>query len=158
MSICLEKKFTLSGAVQTYACDLVSLADGVGVLRYVIDREYDIKGVKLLPGDVTCALYWTDRPYTVYIWDLKREKSIVHYFNIADSVSLQPGEFIWRDLVIDIMIDGRGAAHVLDEHEIPADLSADLRHYIDETRTHILGNYPAIIREAAALRAACAGS
>jgi len=156
MLICLEKKLTLSGAVQTYRCDFVSLVDGVGILRYVIDREYDIKGVKLQPGDVTCALYWADRPYTLYIWYLKREHRTFYYFNIADSISLTPGLFVWRDLVIDILIDDQGTAHILDEDEIPADLSDDLRHYINEARTHILMNYPTVVQEATALLSACA--
>jgi hypothetical protein len=104
MSLCIETKRTLSGETKTYRCELLHFGSGFGVLRYVIDREYDVYGVELAPGDKTIALYWEDRPYTLYIWRRRTAKTPVYYFNIADRISLTPQEFIWRDLVVDILI------------------------------------------------------
>jgi hypothetical protein len=155
MSLCLEKKLTLAGKVHTFPCELVSFEPGFGILRYVVDREYLIGDTRLLPGDVTCAFYWQDRPYTLYTWRLLRDGSTLYYFNIADSVSLHPREFIWRDLVLDILIDAQGSAHVLDEDELPEDLDADVARYIQRAKDHILLHFRDIIREAEVLLVPC---
>jgi hypothetical protein len=155
MPLCLEKKLTLSGKVLTFPCELVSFEPGFGILRYVVDREYTISGIRLMPGEVTCALYWQDRPYTLYTWRLPRGGGALYYFNIADSISLQPREFVWRDLALDILIDARGDAHVLDEDEVPAGLDADVARYIQRARDHILLHFRDIIREAEMLLAPC---
>jgi hypothetical protein len=148
MPPCIEKKLTLSGAVQEFSCEQVLFREGFGVLRYVIDRDYDINGTRLQPGDVTCALYWEDRPYTLYVWHLDREPGMLYYFNIADAVSLRPHEFAWRDLTLDIAVDGQGNASILDDHELPADLDEDLARYIRNAADHILAHYRDIIKEA----------
>lgn len=147
MPTCLEHKHLLSGEVHTYACELVHFEPGFGILKYVIDREYPIAGHKLAPGDVTCALYWEDRPYTLYIWNLA-DGSVLHYFNIADRVSLSPAEFSWRDLVIDILVDASDAPLILDRDELPQDLDKDLLHSILGSQDHILAHWRTIIDEA----------
>lgn len=150
MPFCLEKKFTLSGEIQTYSCELLHYEAGFGVLRYVIDREYDVHGVKLSPGDETIALYWEDRPYTLYIWRRRSLGEPVHYFNIADRISLSPQEFIWRDLVVDVLVDKRGV-HVLDEHELPSGINPSLLLSIRSATAHLLADHQTIIRTADAL-------
>ena len=144
----LEKKILLSGEVRTYSCELVHFAKDFGILKYVIIRDYDISGVKLRPGDITFALYWTDRPYTLYIWHLNPQKDTAYYFNIADRITIQPTEFIWRDLVVDILVDTQRDVHVLDEDELPSDLSPELADYIRMAREHILTHFRNIIQEA----------
>jgi len=147
MPLCLEKKLTLSGTVQVFECELLHLNNGFGMLKYIIDREYHIGEIKLRPGDITHALYWTDRPYTLYIWRLD-ENQPIYYFNIADRIALSPDEFVWRDLVIDIVIDANRKARVLDENELPGDLPPELLRYIHSARDHVLGHYGDIIDEA----------
>jgi predicted RNA-binding protein associated with RNAse of E/G family len=157
MPFCLEKKILLSGEVKTYDCRLLHCEEHVGILSHVIDREYDVNGTKLLPGDLTCAVFWPERPYTLYTWNLPRMGRTLYYFNIADSISLSPREFIWRDLVVDILIDGNGAPRMLDEHELPPALDETLHRYILSAKDHILARHRRIIAEAdALLRAACA--
>jgi hypothetical protein len=148
MPLCTEKKTLLSGEVKTFACELVHLQDGFGVLRYVIDQSYDISGVKLRPGDITIALYWTDRPYTLYLWYVNEGNAVAYYFNIADRISLTPQAFSWRDLVVDVLIDPQQNVHVLDEHELPVDLSPELTISIQSTKELILRDYSRIIQEA----------
>jgi hypothetical protein len=146
-----EKKILFTGEVQTFLCELVHLEDGFGVLRYVIDRSYDISGIKLLPGDITIALYWVDRPYTLYIWRLNQGKDTVYYFNIADRISLQPQEFMWRDLVVDVLVDTQKNVHVLDENELPGDLGQELLRYIQSAKELIMRDHRKIIQEADAI-------
>lgn len=148
MPVCLEKKITLAGQLHTYSCELVHYQHGFCILKYIIDRTYTIGGTTLFPGDITCALYWADRPYTLYIWSRTEPQRPIYYFNVADSISLKPEEVVWRDLVVDVLIDERGIAHVLDEHELPAYLDSDMRGYIEKSTQHILTHYPAILAEA----------
>lgn len=147
MSICIEKKLTLSGRVYLFECELLLLNSDLGVLKYVIDQEYAIQGFKLRPGDITHALYWVDRPYTLYIWHLAGNR-VVHYFNIADRISLQPREFLWRDLTVDILIADDRGVHVLDEDELPGNLGPELSRYIQDAKTAILQDHASIIQEA----------
>ncbi|HYA86218.1 MAG TPA: DUF402 domain-containing protein [Nitrospirota bacterium] len=144
---CIETKTLLSGAVQQYHCKLLHLETAFGILRYVIDKEYCIAGIRLMAGGITTALYWIDRPYTLYIWQLNDSMDAVYYFNIADSISLLPDEFRWRDLTVDILVDAAGAVHVLDEDELPADLPVGLQGYILAAKSHVLSCYRDIIRE-----------
>jgi hypothetical protein len=146
MPLCRELKHTLSGKAQTYLCEQLTYEPGFGVLRYVIDREYDVSGHRLAPGDVTIALYWEDRPYTLYVWDLG-ERGRLFYFNIADSIKLRSGEFSWRDLTIDVLIDGRGGVSVLDEEDLPADLAPELKEYIRNAVDLVVRNKQEIIKE-----------
>jgi hypothetical protein len=146
MSLCIEKKLTLSGNIHVFECELLFLTADLGVLKYIIDRQYSVGNIKLQPGDITFALYWPKRPYTLYIWHLIKNRKI-YYFNIADKISLQPSEFLWRDLAIDIVIDD-GNVHVLDEHELPDDLDPALSRYIQSAKVLVLKEHPAIIDEA----------
>jgi hypothetical protein len=143
----IEKKLTLSGRTFLFECELLLLRSGLGVLKYIIDREYVVDGIKLQPGDITHALYWTDRPYTLYIWHLTGNR-VIHYFNIADRISLQPREFLWRDLTVDILIDNDLSIHVLDENELPDNLDPALSRYIQKAKAMIMLEHPAIIHEA----------
>lgn len=152
MPRCLEIKHTLDGATHSFACDLVRLESGVGILRHVIDRTYVVGGTTLQPGEVTWALFWEDRPYTLYVWRLR--SGPVFYFNIADSVLLQPGRFSWRDLAVDILISTTGQAQVLDEHELPPDLPYELAQHVRDATAHVLANFHAIIEEAESLLSA----
>jgi hypothetical protein len=147
MSICIEKKLTLSGHVYLFECELLLLNTDFGVLKYIIDREYTVSGIKLQPGDITLALYWINRPYTLYIWHLTGNR-VVHYFNIADKISLQPTEFLWRDLAVDILIDNDRNIHVLDENELPDNLEPELSRYIQSAKTPIVQKHPSIMKEA----------
>jgi len=146
---CIEKKILLTGAIQRYICELLYLNNKFGILRYVVDKEYTIAEMQLIPGDVTTALYWTDRPYTLYIWQKSASaKDVAYYFNIADSISLLPDEFSWRDLIVDIFIDANDMVHVLDENELPSNLPASLQCYILAAKSQILRGYREIIVEA----------
>jgi hypothetical protein len=145
---CTETKILLSGTVHKYPCKLLHYETSFGILLYVIDREYHVGSLRLMPGDVTYGLYWTDRPYTLYLWKIKGSRNAAYYFNIADSIFLSAREFQWRDLTVDILIDTTGTIHILDEDELPADLTANLQVYILTAKTHVLTHYRDIIIEA----------
>jgi hypothetical protein len=145
---CLEIKRRLDGSEQRFACELVALEPLLGVLRYVIDRHWSVAGVRLSPGCVTYAVYWTDRPYNVYWWVDARGRSLAFYFNVADSVVLGGDAFRWRDLCLDVLVQDDGSARVLDEAELPPDLPPPLTGYIRRARDAILAAPAALAAEA----------
>jgi predicted RNA-binding protein associated with RNAse of E/G family len=98
-----------------------------------------------------------DRPYNLYWWLDEKGGTVAYYFNLADSVSLSAQEFIWRDLVVDILVvpvSQGGAAQdqirVVDEDEIPGGLDRGLRAYIEAAKRQVLRDYPAIVAEVTA--------
>ena len=130
----------------------MSLAPSHGVLHYVMDREWSVGGVRLRPGCTTYAVYWPDRPYNVYWWLEPGGRTLGYYFNVADSVSLTPEAFCWRDLCVDVIVP-------LDEAELPSDLDPGLRRYIEQARDAILADATLLTGEARSLaeRAAAGG-
>lgn len=151
MKRCKERKRYLSGAEVTFECELVALEDRFGILKYVIDQQWQLHGLTLGPGAVTYAFYWVDRPYNLYWWLDEDGETIGHYFNLADSVELSAREFVWRDLVVDILVLPTGQVQVVDEEQVPDALDEALRAYIEAGKQAVLWDYRAIVEEAAAL-------
>jgi predicted RNA-binding protein associated with RNAse of E/G family len=133
--VVIERKRRLDGSVVEFRCELLTLEPGKrAVLRYVIPSERRLEGtdLTLLPGTVTIAHYWTDRSYNVYAW-LKDGTALGYYCSIADETEIAAGRVEYLDLVVDVLIDPRGSATVLDEHELPADLEPRHRRTISRT-------------------------
>ena len=153
MRVCKERKRYLSGDEVTFECELIALENKSGILKYVLDQEWQVQGLTLRPGDVTYAFYWTDRPYNLYWWVKRDGQTVGFYFNLADSVSLSPHEFVWRDLIVDVLILPGGQVQVIDEGEVPDDLDGELGALIASAKQQVLQNYPVIIKDARAMLA-----
>ncbi len=148
MSFCKERKSLLSGGEVTYDCELIGLQEGFGLLRHLIGRQYEVGSLTLIPGMVSYGFYWTGKPYTLYLWLQGNGGRVGYYFNLADSISLSPKEFKWRDLAVDVLILPWGEVEILDEDQLPSNLPGDLRSYIESAKGMVLKNYGAIIEEA----------
>ena len=149
----LERKRYLDGREVTFACQLVAMEKGFGILKYVLAQAWHARDLTLPPGTVTYAFYWTARPYNLYWWQDPDGVTLGYYFNLADEVRLSPQAFVWHDLVIDVLVQpaAPGEAwqvHVLDEDELPAALDQDLQAYVASARAQVLQHYPDVIREA----------
>jgi len=151
MTVCIERKRYLSGGEITFVCELVALEGNVGVLKYVLDREWQVHGLTLRPGHVTYAFYWTDRPYNLYWWVDERGATLGYYFNLVDSVELAEQEFSWRDLVVDLLVLPDGQVYVIDEDQAPGGLNSELKAYIEAGKRQVLQDYGSIVMEAARL-------
>jgi predicted RNA-binding protein associated with RNAse of E/G family len=147
---CVERKRFLSGGETTFECQLVALEEGFGVLKYVIDKTWQVQNLKLTPGTVTYAFYWTQRPYNLYWWLDENGETLGHYFNLADSVELSAQEFVWRDLIVDVLALPDGSVRVLDAHEVPDTLCGRLRVYVDTGVQQIVQEHQAVVAEVAA--------
>jgi predicted RNA-binding protein associated with RNAse of E/G family len=151
MKSCKEKKQLLSGTEVTYDCELVALCNGLGILKYSIDQQWQVGSLILRPGAVTYGFYWPDRSYVLYKWLNRNGDALGDYFNIADSVTLSTQEFSWRDLVIDILVLPTGQIEVLDEDEMPEYLDEELKDYIESVEEMLLRNCQAVIVETTAI-------
>jgi predicted RNA-binding protein associated with RNAse of E/G family len=151
MRTCRERKRYLSGAEVVFECELVALEDRFGILKYVLDRRWQVHGLTLHPGTLTYAFYWLDRPYNLYWWLDGSGETVGYYINLADSVQLSAREFAWRDLVIDLLVLPGGRIRLIDEEELPDGLEQGLLSYIQAGKRLLLRDYKAIIEEATAL-------
>jgi predicted RNA-binding protein associated with RNAse of E/G family len=154
MRRCIERKRYLCGDEVIFECELVTLEERFGILKYVIHRQWQVDDLALRPGTVTYAFYWVDRPYNLYWWVDQDGRTVGYYFNLADSVELSAHEFVWRDLVIDILIlpasrgeTGQRQVQIIDEDGLPDTLSGALRAYIEAGKCQVLQNYATIIEE-----------
>ena len=143
---CKEVKRLLAGGEVIYECELIHVEEDFGILKYVFDKEVKIEDIIIYPETISYGFYWMDRPYNLYMWF--NESIIGYYFNIADSLYLSRQKFVWRDLIVDVLVLPNGFVKVLDEEEIPLSIDKNLKNYIESGKKTILQNYKTIIREA----------
>jgi len=140
----------LSGGEKQFSCLVASCSPQLAVLYYVLERDAQVGSLSLAKGTVTYGFYWPDRPYNLYHWLDDKGRELGNYFNIADSTIINEEEIIWRDLVVDILVNANDRLEVLDEEELPADLSTQLGAYIKASKQHIFKNYTKIIEQSRA--------
>ena len=131
-AVIIERKTRLDGTVSEYRCERLALdVDRRAVLRYVMDREWIIAdtGLVLLPGQITIAHYWSDRPYNVYHW-LDGTRTIAYYCNVASDTTIRADVVAYTDLIVDVLLRPSGETLVLDEEELPPDLAPARRIHI----------------------------
>ena len=137
----LEIKAFLDGRRKEFRCRVVERGPASAVLLFVSSMPYQVADLALPAGTVTFGHFWTDRPYNVYHWLSPQGATVGFYFNIADRTTLDGAELCWRDLVVDLLIAG-GGARVLDEAELPATLTPELRAYIEAATRDALAHAP----------------
>jgi predicted RNA-binding protein associated with RNAse of E/G family len=143
---CKEVKRLLAGDEVIYECELIHIEEDFGILKYIFNKEFKIEDIIIHSGTVSYGFYWMNKPYNLYMWF---DKSITaYYFNIADSIYLSRQKFVWRDLVVDVLVLPNGFIKVLDEEEIPLSIDKSLKDYIESGKKTILQNYKTIIQEA----------
>jgi predicted RNA-binding protein associated with RNAse of E/G family len=157
MEICTQRKHYLSGEEVTFACELVDLQDGFGILKYMVPQQLRFQNLVVPQGSISYGFFWTDRPYNLYMWVGEHEDVLGCYFNVADAVSLSRQEFVWTDLVVDILIvpgpeheNAQARVQLLDEDQVPETLDEAVRATIYLGKCEVLRNHRAIIEEARA--------
>jgi hypothetical protein len=143
----LEVKRTLAGREKTFLCRLLAADERRAVVLWVAPEPMHVHGVDLPAGTVSFGHFWVDRPYNVYHWVSAEGRTVGFYFNISDGTRIEAERIEWRDLVIDVIALPDGRVDVLDEHELPAELPADVRARIDAGRAALLGDTPAVTAE-----------
>lgn len=136
------------GSVAEYACHLLHREPGHVVLYHkLVDGGAEVFGIKLRQGTETFGYFWEDRLYNVYHWVQPEGDPAGFYFNLADGTEIGPDYVEWRDLVVDVLITPDGRCQVLDEDELPGNLTPGVRQKIEEAKVQILENRRALIEE-----------
>ncbi|MCF7886364.1 MAG: DUF402 domain-containing protein [Candidatus Marinimicrobia bacterium] len=144
---CKEIKKHFKGDHQEYDCQLLTINNGMGILKYILEENHKVVNVKLEPGDLTYGFYWEEQSYNLYKWKDPAGRLKGNYFNIADRIKLTKERFAWRDLILDILITPDNEVYVIDEDEIPNNINRRVKEYIYTGKRYILQNYPGIIAE-----------
>jgi predicted RNA-binding protein associated with RNAse of E/G family len=142
-----ETKRTLDGRTKRFACRVVARTPDAIVLLYVSDRPYQVADVALPVATVTLATYWRERPYNVYHWLTPAGETLAYYFNLSAETEIATDELRWLDLTLDVLVRPGRAPEVLDEDELPADLSGSDRQRIDAALARVHADAPALTIE-----------
>ena len=151
----LEIKRTLDGREKRFDCRLLA-ADGSHVaVLWIAPEAMHVHGVDLPAGTISVGHFWSDRHYNVYHWLDGAGQTLGYYFNICDKTRVAAGTIEWRDLTVDVLALPGGRLDVLDEHELPPSLPADVAGHIAAGKAAILTRVAAVLAEIeAASRAA----
>ncbi len=142
-----ERKTRLDGSVQEFACDALLVEPGKrAVIRYELDRDWQVGDLTVPDGATTVGHFWADRPYNVYHW-LKDGRTLGYYFNVGLVEEISDAHVAWRDLVIDVLVKPDGTIDVLDEDELPEDLPSDDRRTIAQALEQIMTNPKRLVAE-----------
>ena len=142
-----EYKDVLTGTPRTFDCELLEKTAGRAIVIYRLPRETVIEGIKMPPGTISYGYFWEQRNYNVYHFVDAKGQTLGLYFNISDSTHISDKQIYWRDLVVDLLVEADGSCWVLDEHEIPADISEDLLRLILRVRDQIIARVNQIRKE-----------
>lgn len=142
----LEVKHRLDGAVRTYSCEAVEVADDHAVLRYRLPGPGRVADLQLPAGTLTVAYYWADRPYNVYHWIAPAGETLGYYFNLSGPVRIGRDRLEWEDLEVDVLVTPDGRVQVLDEDAVPEDAAARLPE-IARARERVLADWRTVVDE-----------
>ncbi len=105
---------------------------------YPLAQTVRLHGITIPAGGFSLGYFWESLPFNVYHLFAPDGRSLAFYCNVSDRTRIDGGKIRWRDLVVDVLFEPGGDTTVLDEEDLPADLSADLRYYIDSARDGLL--------------------
>jgi hypothetical protein len=129
-----EVKTTLGGERHEFECELLHASAGETVVIYRMPRDIQLEDVFLPKDTISVGYFWQQKAFNAYHWIDEQHNTLALYFNICDNTRITRKLVEWRDLVVDVLMTADGRCRVLDEHELPDDLEANLQLYIENTR------------------------
>lgn len=146
-----EVKEVLVGSPKIFDCEAISLSKEAAVVIYRLPRAVNLAGVQMPEGAISFGYFWVDRHFNVYHFVTEgagqRAKTLGFYFNLSDSTRIEDKQIHWRDLILDLLVTPDGRRQLLDEEEIPPDLSPELSQLIEQARREVLSCYEKTIVE-----------
>ena len=143
---CLEIKKLYNGMDRQFLCDRKYLEESFGILQFILDKDYYVEDLFFPKNTISLGFYWENRPYNIYQW-FDNNKLIASYFNISDSTRLSSSKFIWRDLVLDILVPVNSNYKILDQDELKAIKDKEILNYIHQAQLQIIQDHKMIIQE-----------
>lgn len=143
----LEIKHKLCGTKHEFYCQTLEKSPTHVVVLYRLEEPVTIEDQVFDAGTLSLGYFWEERNYNVYHWIRPNGESQAAYINIADSTTITEDVVEWRDLIIDLLITPDGRCQVLDEHELPDDLSADLDTLISSETETLLQQHQTLLKE-----------
>jgi hypothetical protein len=140
-----EIKRTLTGSEKRFDCRALSAHDGYLIVLFVAAEAMHVHGVDLPAGTVTFGHFWRDRPYNVYHWlHATTGRTLGCYVNLSQDTIIDDDRLEWLDLAVDVLALPGVPPRVLDEDEIPADASPQVRQVIAVALARVLADLPAL--------------
>jgi protein associated with RNAse G/E len=144
----VEVKTTLSGRTDRFPCEVIARDPDRVVLLYRLPKDFTLHGIPLQQGSPSLGYFWPKKPLNLYHFHTLNHQTAAYYFNVGDVIRLDENELEWRDLAVDVLATPAGRVDVLDEDELPPDLSPATRAYIDAARDTILRGLAQLTQDA----------
>ncbi|MFB4159575.1 DUF402 domain-containing protein [Geomicrobium sp. JSM 1781026] len=151
----IERKERYDGVIEEYMCvPLFVRPEREAVLYHHIEKPFRIQSnqftLTVPKGGCTCAFYWTDRPYNVYVFRDTRNRLIGTYINIVGQTEITESYVLYEDRIIDVAVCPAGRLAVLDEEELPVAMNVfeggRVEHALNRVLTELPTLVPAVIR------------
>ena len=101
-----EHKRRPDGREETYHCTLVAYDGRRLIARYLYEQDFQADGRRLPKGGWTIAWYWRHRRYLLYRMYGPDGTHIADRFDVIDQVRLGADRVNYRDLYLDMWVDG----------------------------------------------------
>ena len=112
------------------------------LVLYQLEEEVIVSDIVLPKGTFSYGYFWANRPYNICHFIDPEGRALAYYFNIADQTKIEEAQASWRDLVVDVLVDSDCKTRILDENELPSDLTTELARYIAHSCECIVKNAP----------------
>jgi hypothetical protein len=152
----IERKLKPDGSVREYPCELVHLAGGLAIIRFLMAKGGEIFGTPVVvpPGSVSYGFFWKARPYNLYRMKRADGSLIAHRFDALTDVRLSREVIEYRDLVLDWWVMPDDTILEEDRDELDAaiasgTMTAALQQTAAEATRQVYNRYRHIIDEAA---------
>ena len=144
-----EFKRTYFGETKTFDCDLLlhDRVSGELTISFEPEGATSFVGVEFPLGSVSYGYFWVKRNYNAYHWKGANGNTLLFYFNISKDTQIQKSSVSWVDLIVDIALKPGSPPIILDEEEIPRDISPLDLQIIRNTKREILDTIDKIAEE-----------
>lgn len=143
----METKATLEGLQKEFHCRKLRSGQSAVTVLFVSETAMRVAHLELPAGTVTFGHFWAHLPYNLYHWMSADGLTVGHYFNIADRTHIAQDTLSWRDLKVDVLCRPGLSPEILDEDELPADLTPVLRAYVAEGVAAVMAALPVLTLE-----------
>ncbi|MHB1909027.1 MAG: DUF402 domain-containing protein [Nitrososphaerales archaeon] len=143
----IEIKNTYFGEKKEFNCTLVSKTKDELVIIFQISEAMRFLETNFPSRSKSFGYYWKEKNYNIYHWKDINGTTLLFYFNISKNTQILEDSVTWQDLIVDLVVYPDGKKVVLDQEEIPNDMSKEDKLIVEKTLKEIFENASSITRE-----------